>query len=408
MSFRQPVRPLDKNSSEPKMPRELVVDYTNGDLSVYNDTGVEVALNELTLETSGSGQAIGSLSVQGRKIIATKNVTIPEVPSYTLSISGTTLTLNPNLEGLQSSSIEIPATEYGLATSNVNGLIKIGYATSGKNYAVQLDGNGRAYVNVPWTDNNTTYGLATSNANGLIKIGYTESGKYYAVQLDGNGKAFVYVPWTDNNTTYGLATSTTNGLIKIGYNTSGKNYAVQLDSSGKAYVNVPWTDTDTTYGTGTASTAGIVKLYTSTGTATDGSMTQSAINTALGTKLNRSGGTMTGTLTTRAVTVQSGYTLTITTAGNVSGIAVQYTATIGTSWSGSSAPYRQTITVSGIKSTDVPIVDYTPSGTYSTDSTREEQFMSCIHRIVANNNSITVYAHEKTTTSIPIRLRCIR
>ena len=318
MSFRQPVRPLDKNSSEPKMPRELVVDYTNGDLSVYNDTGVEVALNELTLETSGSGQAIGSLSVQGRKIIATKNVTIPEVPSYTLSISGTTLTLNPNLEGLQSSSIEIPATEYGLATSNVNGLIKIGYATS------------------------------------------------------------------------------------------GKNYAVQLDSSGKAYVNVPWTDTNTTYGTGNASTAGIVKLYTSTGTATDGSMTQSAINTALGTKLNRSGGTMTGTLTTRAVTVQSGYTLTITTAGNVSGIAVQYSATITTSWSGSSAPYRQTITVSGIKSTDVPIVDYTPSGTYSTDSTREEQFMSCIHRIVANNNSITVYAHEKTTTSIPIRLRCIR
>ena len=363
MSFRQPVRPLDKNSSEPKMPRELVVDYTNGDLSVYNDTGVEVALNELTLETSGSGQAIGSLSVQGRKIIATKNVTIPEVPSYTLSISGTTLTLNPNLEGLQSSSIEIPATEYGLATSNVNGLIKIGYATSGKNYAVQLDSSGKAYVNVPWTDNNTTYNLATS---------------------------------------------TTNGLIKIGYNTSGKNYAVQLDSSGKAYVNVPWTDTNTTYGTGNASTAGIVKLYTSTGTATDGSMTQSAINTALGTKLNRSGGTMTGTLTTRAVTVQSGYTLTITTAGNVSGIAVQYSATITTSWSGSSAPYRQTITVSGIKSTDVPIVDYTPSGTYSTDSTREEQFMSCIHRIVANNNSITVYAHEKTTTSIPIRLRCIR
>ena len=41
---------------------------------------------------------------------------------------------------------------------------------------------------------------------------------------------------------------------------------------------------NTTYSTGTASTAGIGKLYTTTGTATDGSMTQSAITTALNGK----------------------------------------------------------------------------------------------------------------------------
>lgn len=44
---------------------------------------------------------------------------------------------------------------YGLATSTTEGLIKIGYTTSDKNYAVKLDSNGKAYVNVPWTD--TTY-----------------------------------------------------------------------------------------------------------------------------------------------------------------------------------------------------------------------------------------------------------
>ena len=27
------------------------------------------------------------------------------------------------------------------------------------------------YVNVPWTDNNTTYGLATSSTNGLMSAG---------------------------------------------------------------------------------------------------------------------------------------------------------------------------------------------------------------------------------------------
>lgn len=57
-----------------------------------------------------------------------------------------------------------------LATSNVRGGVKIGYTTdsSNKNYAVQLS-NEQMYVNVPWTDTNTTYGLATSTNDGLMK-----------------------------------------------------------------------------------------------------------------------------------------------------------------------------------------------------------------------------------------------
>lgn len=50
-------------------------------------------------------------------------------------------------------------------------------------------------------------------------------------------------------------------------------------------------DTNTTYSTGTASTSGLTKLYTGTGTATDGTMTQAAINTALSGKANSSHGT---------------------------------------------------------------------------------------------------------------------
>lgn len=49
-------------------------------------------------------------------------------------------------------------------------------------------------------------------------------------------------------------------------------------------------DTNTTYSTGTASTSGLTKLYTGTGTATDGTMTQAAINTALSGKANSSHG----------------------------------------------------------------------------------------------------------------------
>lgn len=144
------------------------------------------------------------------------------------------------------------------SSATVLGGIKVGYATSGKNYKVQVDSSGNAFVNVPWTDNNTTYNEATADTLGLVKIGYTSNGKNYAVLL-ANGKMYVNVPWTDSNTTYTQATSDNLGLVKIGYSANGKNYPVALDGNGKMYVNVPWTDTNTTYtnmGAASASAAG--------------------------------------------------------------------------------------------------------------------------------------------------------
>lgn len=189
------------------------------------------------------------------------------------------------------------------AAASTLGGVKVGYTTSGKNYKLQVDASGNAFVNVPWTDNNTTYNQATADTLGLVKIGYTSSGKNYAVSLDANGKMYVNVPWTDTNTTYsnmGAATSSaagkaglvpapaagkqasflrgdgtwvvptnttyakantsTLGLVMIGYAENGKNYPVELDSSGKMYVNVPWTDTNTTYGVvGANGSTGLVK-----------------------------------------------------------------------------------------------------------------------------------------------------
>lgn len=117
---------------------------------------------------------------------------------------------------------------------------------------------------VPWsgvTGKPSTFTPPTSSATvlGGIKVGYTTSGKNYKVQLDSSGNAYVNVPWTDNNTTYNEATADTLGLVKIGYVSNGKNYPVALDGNGKMYVNVPWTDTNTTYtnmGAASASAAG--------------------------------------------------------------------------------------------------------------------------------------------------------
>ena len=63
---------------------------------------------------------------------------------------------------------------------------------------------------------------ATATKLGGIKIGYTESGKNYAVQLDANNKAYVSVPWTD--TTYSSKTAVRNGN-EVSLVTTGEKYA---------------------------------------------------------------------------------------------------------------------------------------------------------------------------------------
>lgn len=54
------------------------------------------------------------------------------------------------------------ANNYSLptASSTIKGGITLGYSQNGKNYPVVLDSTGKAYVNVPWTDTNTTYDLS--------------------------------------------------------------------------------------------------------------------------------------------------------------------------------------------------------------------------------------------------------
>lgn len=53
------------------------------------------------------------------------------------------------------------------ASSSTIGGIKIGYTQNNKNYPVQLDSSNQAYVNVPWSDNDTknTVGVASTTIN---------------------------------------------------------------------------------------------------------------------------------------------------------------------------------------------------------------------------------------------------
>lgn len=156
------------------------------------------------------------------------------------------------------------------ASSSALGGIKIGYSDNGKNYAVELDSSGKAYVNVPWTDTNTTYNVATTSANGLMSS--SDKSKLDGIQAGADAVSFsrslssgtkigtiningtntdIYAPTAGEPVKYGVATSTTLGLVRIGYPESGKNYPVELNSSNQMYVNVPWTDSNTTYSAGT-------------------------------------------------------------------------------------------------------------------------------------------------------------
>lgn len=153
------------------------------------------------------------------------------------------------------------------ASSSALGGIKIGYSDSGRNYAVELDSSGKAYVNVPWT--NTIYNVATTSANGLMSS--SDKSKLDGIQAGADAVSFsrslssgtkigtiningtntnIYAPTAVEPVKYGVATSATLGLVRIGYPESGKNYPVELNSSNQMYVNVPWTDNGTTYSAG--------------------------------------------------------------------------------------------------------------------------------------------------------------
>jgi hypothetical protein len=157
------------------------------------------------------------------------------------------------IEEIVEASIEgIPA-----ADSNNIGGIKTGYTQSGKNYPVSLDENKKAYVNVPWTDTNTTYEVmtgATASAAGQAGLVPAPAAGKQGQYLRGDGQ------WlTPPNTTYSQATADKLGLVKIGYTANGKNYPILLDTDGKMYVAVPWTDTKYTLPAATSAALGGVK-----------------------------------------------------------------------------------------------------------------------------------------------------
>lgn len=99
-------------------------------------------------------------------------------------------------------------TEVGvIGTAPTSGQVAVFDGTTGKIKSTGFTIASSVPSGAKFTD--TTYSAATSTVLGLVKVGYTESGKNYPVELDADDKMFVNVPWTDTDTTYSVFTGAT-------------------------------------------------------------------------------------------------------------------------------------------------------------------------------------------------------
>lgn len=209
--------------------------------------------------TAGSATSVPWSGVTGKPTFAT----------VATSGSYNDLTNKPTIPSLSGYATQNWVTSQGYltsipaATSSAYGGIQIGYTTSGKNYAVQLS-NGKAYVNVPWTDTNTNYYPTTFTWTNGTTAGPTGS-------LTGSGMSTVSfgaipsasaaqsgVVTTGDQTFGGIKTIDTINVTNINEATPGRGFWIGYNTEGVIRIGK---DGDYNFGTsggtysGTANTA---------------------------------------------------------------------------------------------------------------------------------------------------------
>lgn len=251
--------------------------------------------NQIQAKTSNTGTVTSVTIVAGEGITVSSSAAITTSGSRTITLKEAT---NSALGGIQLKAAK--------RTTNLSSSITTGGTTSSRYYGVELDTNGLAFVNVPWTDTNTTYsaGDNISISGGKISspdVSVSSSGSGYVSNISANGHgisvtktALPTISVSDsgsgtfvtdvtasghtitltrgNGSTYTLpvATQSAIGGVKVNrkrtvnctFNsaasslstavtvnspstTSGRFYPVEADSDGDLFVNVPWTDTNT-------------------------------------------------------------------------------------------------------------------------------------------------------------------
>lgn len=228
-----------------------------------------------------AGMYAGQLCENGDMIIAKVGGNTPEWTVVQTNIDGA-ITIKPN-EKLTKDCIVVGASD-DIDTSVIGLAPSTGY----------LYWDGKKYV---WkTPAEFNLKPATADALGGIKIGFASTNdRQYAVQLDDNNKAFVNVPWTDTNTTYTAGSGINISGNTIGWDDATASNLADVFSSGfKGYLTkVSKTTTANGISTLYYSTGGahandvdIIKIYDTTTGAEEGLASIKAVRSATSTLQN--------------------------------------------------------------------------------------------------------------------------
>lgn len=147
-------------------------------------------------------------------------------------------------------------------------------------------GGGNSVTNKPsGVDNFGMIVVHSAYGNYYTQIVYVDDKSYRRVCRNGTWGNWSQDILTDTKYTHPGYTAKSSGLYKITVDGTGHVSATTaVTKSDITALGIPGQDTNTTYSTGTSSTPGLAKLYTGTGSATDGTMTQKAITDGLNSK----------------------------------------------------------------------------------------------------------------------------
>lgn len=224
----------------------------------YFDSGVTLNPSTNTIAANISGNASTATKVYSTLTNPT-TVTTYYIPFHASASSSNKSLLNNN--GLQYYTLEGTADATGKAQLGIGNSTASGTAGN-KQGSIYLYGTSSGYTYlIPGNNTTSNVTLTLPSSTGTIALTSSNVASATKATQDSAGQQI--------NTTY----------IK-GLSVSGKTITYTKGDGSTGTI----TTQDTTYSTGTASALGLTKLYTGTGTNTDGTMTQSAITSALNGK----------------------------------------------------------------------------------------------------------------------------